>query len=292
MMRVAHAMYCYLGQSETFIWQYLHNFGHVTPIVVTHKLENIDQFPLVQGKIKPIYGRLWRMSKLLNAVYGKLLRDPLGHLKKLINEEDIRIIHAHYGPNGDFYLPLSIHFKIPIITTFYGYDLNRKDVVEEYQHAYRHLFNDGTHFLVEGPFMKKRLVSLGCPEEKISIQRIAINLEDYPTGTRSWDGTRPLRLLFVGRLVEKKGLEYALRALAQIKGDYIFQFRIIGWGELEKKLKALAFELDVSEKIVWLGLQPHRRVLEELQACDILIQPSVTPPWFRWLPRLMLTYLM
>jgi colanic acid/amylovoran biosynthesis glycosyltransferase len=276
MMRVAHAMYCYLGQSETFIWQYLRHFQNVSPVVITQKLENLDQFQLVNGEIKPIYGHLWRMAKLMNALYEKLLRDPFGYLKKLIKEEELKIIHAHYGPNGDFYLPLSTLFRIPIITTFYGYDLNRKDVIEEYQDAYQRLFNNGTHFLVEGPFMKKRLVSLGCPEEKISIQRIAINLENYPTGTRPWDGTRPIRLLFVGRLVEKKGLEYALRALAEIKEDYSFQFRIIGSGELEEKLKAMAFELNLSERIVWLGLQPHRTVLEELQACDILIQPSVT----------------
>lgn len=276
MMRVAHAMYCYLPQSETFIWQYLNNFQNICPVVITQKLENLDQFPLSQGEIKPIYGRLWRLAKLMNAVYGKVIRDPFGYTKKLIKEADIRILHAHYGPNGNYYLPLSRLFKIPIITTFYGYDLNRKDVIEEYQSAYKRLFNDGAHFLVEGPYMKKRLVSLGCPEGKISIQRIAINLQSYRTRTRTRDGDRQVRLLFVGRFVEKKGLEFALRALAEIKKDYLFQFMIIGRGELEEKLKALAFDLDLSERIVWLGLQPHRRVLKELEASDILIQPSVT----------------
>lgn len=38
----------------------------------------------------------------------------------------------------------------------------------------------------------------------------------------------------------------------------------------------MAFTLGFTDEIVWLGVQPHRRVIEEFQACDILIQLSVT----------------
>jgi len=101
-------------------------------------------------------------------------------------------------------------------------------------------------------------------------------LDNYNAITKYWDGKRPFRLLFVGRFVEKKGLEYALRALARLKKDYAFQFRIIGSGELEGRLRTLSSDLSLTEETVWLGVQPHRKVIEELHACDILIQPSVT----------------
>jgi colanic acid/amylovoran biosynthesis glycosyltransferase len=124
--------------------------------------------------------------------------------------------------------------------------------------------------------MKERLISLGCPEEKISIQRIALDLDLYAFKTRSWNGSRPFRFLFVGRFVEKKGLEYAIKALSKIKNMCAFQFRIIGAGELDKPLRALARELDLNEEILWLGVKPHKEVVEELNRCDILIQPSLT----------------
>jgi colanic acid/amylovoran biosynthesis glycosyltransferase len=275
MLKVAHVMHSYLPQSETFIWQYLHNFQHVEPVIIAQKLENLDQFPLTNGQLKPVYGSFWRVSKIMDIFYRQILKDPFGYVMKMIREEDVKIIHAHFGPNGSYYLALSNHLKIPIITSFYGYDLNRNDVIEKYQSAYRRLFTEADHLLVEGPFMKKRLVFLGCPEGKISIQRIAINLKKYQAKIRWRDGGRPVRLLFVGRFVEKKGLEYALRALAKIRKDYSFQFRIIGGGELEQSLRLLASNLGLTKKIVWLGMQPHKRVIEELQTCDILIQPSV-----------------
>lgn len=112
---------------------------------------------------------------------------------------------------------MSLSLNIPIITNFYGYDLSIKEVIEQNRDAYLELFEKGNHFLVEGPNMMEKLISLGCPEEKISIQRIAIDLQNYNFKQRSWDGSKPIRLLFVGRFVEKKGLEFALRALAKIK---------------------------------------------------------------------------
>jgi colanic acid/amylovoran biosynthesis glycosyltransferase len=124
--------------------------------------------------------------------------------------------------------------------------------------------------------MRDKLISIGCPEEKTFIQRIALDLKEYAFKTRSWDKRRLIRLLFVGRLTEKKGLEYALRALAQIRKKYPFQFRIIGAGALEGNLRSLATNLGFGSEVFWCGILPHKKVIEELQSCDILIQPSVT----------------
>ncbi len=276
MLKVAHVMRYYLAQSETFIWQYLHGFEHISPVVIAAFVQNPDQFPLPGGKLYPVPGSRWRWLWFIDNWYRRVLKRPFGCIKRIIRNEGIQVIHAHFGPVGCNYLPLSLSLKIPLITNFYGYDLSNKEVVAEHRAAYTQLFNEGALFLVEGPGMCEQLISIGCPEEKISIQRIAIDLEQYPFKTRSWNGERPIRLLFVGRFVEKKGLEYALRALAGIKGDYPFEFRIIGGGDLEKDLHSLAVNLGFTEEIVWFGMQPRNRVIEEIESCDILIQPSIT----------------
>jgi len=275
MIKVAHVMDSYLVQSETFIWQYLHNFRRVTPIIIARKSENLDQFPLTNGRIR-IYGRRGSIPWFVSNWYKRVLKRPFAYIGRIIHKEKIRLIHAHFGLTGCSYLPLSLSLDIPLITNFYGYDLFRKDIVGNYHEAYIELFKKGLHFLVEGPHMRNGLISLGCPEKKISIQRIAINLENYKFKTQSWDGKAPIQLLFVGRFLEKKGLEYAFRALAKIRKDYSFQFRIIGGGKLEQSLLSVASNIGFTKEIVWLGVQPHRKVIEELQKCDILIQPSVT----------------
>lgn len=276
MIKVAHIIRSYLTQSETFIWQYLHSFREVIPIVLTRKLENGAQFPLPNGRIKLIYGSRASKPWLIDNWYRRILREPFGFVERVVRNENIHLIHAHFGPMGCNYLPLSLSSGIPLVTNFYGRDLYVKDFLNEQENSYLQLFDKGDHFLVEGPFMRKTLVSLGCPEHKISIQRIAIDLKNYRFKERSWNKQRPFRFLFVGRFVEKKGLEYALRALAQLKNNYSFEFRIIGNGLLEKGLRSLSTSLGFTNEIIWLGVQPHEKVIEELQNSDILIQPSVT----------------
>lgn len=124
--------------------------------------------------------------------------------------------------------------------------------------------------------MKIQLMELGCPENKIGIQRIAIDLRNYDFRERTWDCKRPVHFLFIGRFVEKKGLEYALKALAIIKESFPIDFHIIGDGDLFDEMQCLSRELELTNYLHWHGMLPHYRVIEEIKKCDILIQPSVT----------------
>lgn len=276
MIKVAHIMQSYLGQTETFIWQYLRQFQQVSPVIIAGSLQNLDQFPLPEGRFYEVYGsrltRLW----FINAWYGNVLRNPWGYVERIMKREHIQVMHAHFGPMACEYLPVSLSLGIPLIATFYGYDLSRVDTLERYRERYAALFSREVHFLVEGPHMLHKLSAIGCPKTKISIQRIAIDLDNYRYRTKAWDGKRPIRLLFVGRFVEKKGLEFALRALASLRKDHHFELKVIGDGDLQDHLHALADSLGFTNEIIWMGVKPHQKVIEELEACDLLIQPSVT----------------
>ena len=276
MLAVAHMMRSYLGQSETFIWQYLHMLKNVFPVILARSLENLDQFRLPRGKLYKIFGPRFSRPWFIDNWNRRLRNKQYGYIQRIMESEEIRLIHAHYGPVGCDYLSLASYLNVSLITNFYGFDLSVHDVIDQYKQLYLRLFQAGQLFLVEGPCMQKKLISLGCPAEKIRVQRIALDLEKYEIEKHKSDAQGPIKLLFVGRLVEKKGLAYALRALARLKKDFSFEFKIIGNGGIEESIRKLADDLGFKKEIIWLGMQPHTGVLQELQACDILIQPSVT----------------
>ncbi len=86
-----------------------------------------------------------------------------------------------------------------------------------------------------------------------------------------------MRLLSVARMVEKKGLRYAIDAVARLAKDgHAVQYRIIGDGPLLPALRQHIADANVGETITLLGSQPHREVMRELSEAHVLLAPSVT----------------
>lgn len=69
------------------------------------------------------------------------------------------------------------------------------------------------HCLVASSFTKQTLVENGVPPEKVHVIPYGIDLDRYAARKPARDGAKPLQLLFVGRLVQRKGLKYLLEAL-------------------------------------------------------------------------------
>jgi glycosyltransferase involved in cell wall biosynthesis len=86
------------------------------------------------------------------------------------------------------------------------------------------------------------------------------------------DGTLPsdpVRMLSVGRAVEKKGYDVLLRALALIPHDIAWRFEHIGGGDELPKLKALAQKLGIDDRIIWNGAMAQEEVLIRYRDADL-----------------------
>lgn len=78
-------------------------------------------------------------------------------------------------------------------------------------------------------------------------------------------------LLFIGRLVYYKGIEYLIEAMSRVKA----RLWIIGTGPLDAKLRQLAAELHVQDRIKFLGNVPDEEIPAYYHACDVFVLPSV-----------------
>jgi colanic acid/amylovoran biosynthesis glycosyltransferase len=124
--------------------------------------------------------------------------------------------------------------------------------------------------------MRQALIALGCPAEKVEIQRIALVMEKLHFRTRKHEDGGKIKILFAGRFTEKKGLIYALRAVHEIwKKRQDFQFRIVGGGELADNFKGFVREHNLEDCIKFLGMLNYSEYVNEMDRADIFLHPSV-----------------
>ncbi len=112
-----------------------------------------------------------------------------------------------------------------------------------------------------------------------STVQLAVGLKDpdFPAQPVSAmrDTTSP-RLLYVGRLLEWKGVDIALHAIARIKNRFPeVVFTIVGQGPARARLQELAARLDLQANVRWLGWQPQGRLGEHYRSADLLLFPSL-----------------
>jgi colanic acid/amylovoran biosynthesis glycosyltransferase len=185
---------------------------------------------------------------------------------------------CHFGPTGQWGLAMRNMGMLSgrLVTVFHGYDMSRY-LRDEGADVYRRLFRDGDLFLPVTEYWRRRLVELGCPASRTIVHRMGVDLAAFPFTLRAVPQRGEVRLLSVARLTEKKGLEYAIRAVARlVREDPRFRYEIVGSGPLEDELGRLIDDLGVSEHVSLAGACPAPEVARRIAAAHVLLAPSVT----------------
>ena len=126
--------------------------------------------------------------------------------------------------------------------------------------------------------MAGSLASLGCPSDRIRVLRIGIRPEQYPfRARRGWDGVSPAVLFACASFREKKGLEYGLRAVAQVRRKHPnVVLRLAGDGPLRGRLEEVIAAEGLGDAVRLLGYVSHEEMVGEMAGADLFLQPSVT----------------
>jgi glycosyltransferase involved in cell wall biosynthesis len=203
-------------------------------------------------------------------------------LRRLSREEPA-LIHAHFALDGVFAMRLADELRVPLIVTLHGYDVTMTDAAlgqmrdgRRYLTRREQLWRNTTKFLCSCKYIMNRAAAVGFPTEKMEVLYSGHNLSRYFPAVEPRN--RNL-VLYVGRLVEKKGCPYLLRAVAKVAEVHPeVELAIIGGGPLLEPMQALAKELKINCRFLGklIDPQPGNSVHDWMRRARVFCAPSVT----------------
>lgn len=282
-MNTSHYISSFSTLSQTFIYDLIqglesrkisHNF------VLTRNRENEKERPfsnVLITKNKHPLTKLW--GKLTDPSHLKIQDNKviLNHFKSF----ETNIVHSHFGISAIRMnnLLMKNNSKLPHVCSFHGNDIlsNPFKIKGYHQDLLKINYYPKLVITVPSNFLKQKCIELGIKEEKIKVFYNTIHPRFFePPKATPWDGKERLEIITVGRVVEMKGHEYALKALSLLKKDFNhFHYTIAGDGVLLNSLKELTHSLGLDNHVSFLGAVSHEQLPHLLKKSHLCLIPSI-----------------
>ncbi len=245
--------------SEAFVGEQARSLRRFSPtLLVRRRSRPVNEFPCLAIEAEG-QGRWKRLA--FAALPGLWAWGGIDRLRGL------DLIHAHFGPNGVYALPLAASLKIPLVTTFHGFDatvtpselLRNGGVLGiRYLMGQPRLRREGKRFIAVSRFIASRLLAMGFPESRVRQHYIGVDPMRFSPAPLS---ERTLDVVCVARLVEAKGINVLIRAFGKVAGKLPdSRLRLIGEGPDRPSFEALVSELGLADRVVFEGTMSHADV--------------------------------
>ena len=283
-INVLHSCPIWLPQTQTWIYNQVKQqqqlCGNIH--VVCDHTNNLSQFSVANiHSLENETSQLQIIERVLRKVGYFHQYKYLSKISKLTKTD---IIHSHFGTTAWSNLRVAHKLRAKHVVTFYGFDLNKLlHHAPIWKKRYKQLFNEVDLVLCEGTHMAACLLALDCPEDKVRVQHIGVNVDEIYFQPRVWRRGEPLRVLMAAAFREKKGIPYGIEALAQIARDVPIKLTIIGDAgqdseqrlEKEQILSKLK-QCGMNESARLPGYQSHQALMNESYNHHVFLQPSIT----------------
>ncbi|GAB2655333.1 glycosyltransferase [Flavihumibacter cheonanensis] len=197
-------------------------------------------------------------------------------MKKILLSNQVELVLANYGLSAVHMVPVCRDLNIPLIPHFHGYDATQLSVLKKYGAGYRQLFEYAPAIIAVSNVMKKQLVKIGAPEEKVKIIPYGIQLNQFNPDTTK-KATYPL-LLAVGRFTEKKAPHVTIRAFHEVIKLFPDAKLVMIGGREEafEQCQQLVRALSIESAVEFPGILPPDKIADYMKRAHLFVQHSVT----------------
>ena len=274
------ASYCttFLKPEMLHIYRQVSCLQRYETFIICKERLNEEQFPFDQVEIQPrvrknFLRRFW--LKYVKKESPIVYRGEYGVLQRILERRQADLLHVYFGHTGVHLLPFLLRTTLPCVVSFHGMDIQERADRPGYVESLQAMLQFLPLVMARSISLKERLMALGCPEEKIRINRTGIPLHAFPEAQRSFPGDGQWRFVQACRLIEKKGLDVSLRAFAAFCETYpMASFTIAGEGPMLAELQQLAAQLGIAERVHFAGFLSGDKLCALYHDSHAFLHPS------------------
>jgi colanic acid/amylovoran biosynthesis glycosyltransferase len=201
--------------------------------------------------------------------------DDAYNLVDLLRERRPSLAHVYYGHKAVKYLPMLRRWGGPLLVSFHGVDVTDSVYKSTDPATLAEVFDHARLVLGRSQSLLERLAVLGCPREKLRLNRASIPLEHIPRAVRQAPPDGRWRLLQACRLIAKKGLHTTLLAMRQVVDAWPeARLTLAGDGPLSEPILALSAELGLTDHVELVGWCSQERLFALYQQSHLFLHPS------------------
>ncbi len=274
------ASYCttFLKREMLHIYRQVCGLQNVQTFVITRSRENSETYPFDDIEILPrprIFFLLRFYKKYLAREEALFYRGEYRQLTSLLERRRPDLVHVYFGHTGVHLLPFIRAWGGRVVVSFHGMDIMPRADEPGHVDRLRELLQVLPMVLARSESLAGRLVALGCPREKIRINRTGIPLDRYPFQQRTAPADGGWHLVQASRLIEKKGLNNTLEAFAVFRKIYsAARLTIAGYGPLLPALQRQAGELGLGDSVDFPGFQSQEALAALYASAHLFLHPS------------------
>lgn len=274
------ASYCttFLKPEMMHIYRQVSCLKRYETFVICRERLCAEQFPFSEIEIQPpvrknFIRRFW--LKYVKKEPPIVYRGEYGTISSILDRREADVIHVYFGHTGVHLLPFMLRTPLPCVVSFHGMDVQAREDRPGYLDTLKTMLQFLPLVMARSNSLRDRLIELGCPPEKIRINRTGIPMHAFPARERMFPSDGNWNFVQACRLIEKKGLDVSLRAFAAFAKDFPgSKFTIAGEGPMRESLGQLAVELGVADKVIFAGFLSEKALCDLYHESHAFLHPS------------------
>lgn len=279
----------YLKPEMQSIYRQITGVQRVRTTVYAQWLENENLFPFERIRLLTKQHHRAKGNFLLRFWYKHIVKQwpPPREINKHVGpchpwdlverlqEDKPDLVHVYYGHKAVGYLPMLRDWGGPWIVSFHGVDVAKHLEEGDYLKKLREVFAEARLVLARSESLLNRLQELGCPPEKLRLNRTPIPMDHLPAFAREVPADGHWRLIQACRLIAKKGIITTLEAMDRVGAIFPgARYILCGSGPMMEEIQAYVKEHALERHAEIRGWMSQEALRAELYQAHVFLHAS------------------